>query len=188
MALLSPLRASVLRTTAAAAAWLMATTAAGGQGPSLEYAIKANYLCKFGPFVEWPAGVFAGASAPFNVCVVGQDPFGSALDEATRGQVVAGHPVAVRRLHGAGGASGCQVVYVSRSGAQATEVIQALRGSPVLIVTDDAQPGGVIQFVMKGGRVRFAIDLAQAQADGLAISSKLLELATAVQPTLRPPL
>ena len=29
------------------------------QSPNVEYAVKATYLYKFAPFVEWPAGTFA---------------------------------------------------------------------------------------------------------------------------------
>src|ERR1700756_4784994 len=47
---------------------------------TLEYAVKAAYLYKFTPFVEWPASAFAGPGSPFNVCVLGDDPFGPALD------------------------------------------------------------------------------------------------------------
>jgi hypothetical protein len=52
----------------------------------------------------------------------------------------------------------------------------------VLTVTDrgSGAAGGMIQFVMQAGRVRFQIDEGAARANGLTISSKLLELAIAV--------
>ena len=163
------------------AAALLLCAAAWAGGPQLEYAVKANYLCKFAPFVEWPASALP-AGSPFNICVVGEDPFGPALDEAVRGQAIAGHPVAVRRMATVSGAPNCQVLYIGRSRVQKpAEVLQQVRGAPILTVSDGPLDGEVVQFVLKDGRVRFAIDAAAAQANGLVISSKLLGLATEVR-------
>ena len=55
-----------------------------------------------------------------------------------------------------------------------------MRGAPVLTVTDDAgDPAarGMIDFVLRDGRVRFRIDPRAAERSGLVISSKLLSLA-----------
>jgi hypothetical protein len=152
------------------------------EGPALEYAVKANYLVKLAPFVGWPPRSFSGQSRSFDICVVGEDPFGSALDEAARGQSVDGRPVTVRRLRSVEPGSGCHVVYVGRS-RESAEDLRTLHGAPVLTVTDDRSGvnGGVVRFVVSDGRVRFVIDLAAAQAANLTLSSKLLALALSVQ-------
>ena len=41
-------------------------------------------------------------------------------------------------------------------------------------------PHGIVHFVPDGGRVRFQVDIRQAEAAGLTISSKLLALAVRV--------
>lgn len=159
---------------------LAAPGAAGAQ--SLEYAVKANYLYKFAPFVEWPPRAFVSETSAFNVCVLGEAPFGDALDEATRGQRVGDRPVSVHRLTTVSPETGCHVVYVGRS-TTAKEALRALRGHPVLTVTDSSQgvTGGVVHFVLQRGRVRFSIDPAAARAQGLVISSKLLGLAVNIR-------
>lgn len=145
---------------------------------TLEYAVKANYLYKFAPFVEWPPRTFPSATSPFNVCVLGEAPFGDALEEATQGQRIGEHPIAVHRLTAATSATGCHVAYIGRSNTT-KETLDALRGHPVLTVTDSDHgvKGGVVHFVLQRGRVRFAIDTRAARAQGLTISSKLLGLA-----------
>ena len=151
---------------------------------SLEWAVKASFLYKFGPFIEWPASAFPAPSSPFVICVFGADPFGDLLDQAARGQTVAGHPVVVRRIESVQGPVDCQVVFVSRSRRQSpAEALRALRGLPVLTVTDARQgiDGGIIHFVVQDGRVRFTIDNGLARAGGLVLSSKLLALATTPQ-------
>ncbi len=169
-----------------AALAMLAITAfpAGASALSLESAVKASFLYKFGPFVEWPASAFPAASSPFNICVFGADPFGGLLDQAARGQTIAGHPVAVRRIESVEGRIDCQVVFVSRSRQPSpAEVLHALRGLPVLTVTDarEGVDGGIIHFVVQDGRVRFTIDNGLARAGGLVLSSKLLALATTPQ-------
>ena len=156
-----------------------ALPAGAADSPSLEYAVKANYLYKFGPFVDWPAEAFAGPAAPFSVCVAGEDPFGAALDEAIKGQTIQGRPVAVRRLTAVVGDNGCQVLYLGRSRTQTTaDALRAVRTAPVLTVTDErlGATGGIVHFVLRDGRVRFAINPTAAQLAGLTLSSKLLAL------------
>jgi len=148
--------------------------------PSLEYAVKANYLYKFAPFVEWPSRVFAQPTTPLTLCVLGEDPFGAALDEAVRGQTFNGRPIAVRRLTAVEPDLSCHILFVSRPASPAgADALKRAAGEPVLTVTDGGPPGeaSVIQFVTEDGHVRFDIDEAAARAGGLGISSKLLGLA-----------
>jgi len=150
--------------------------------PSLEYPVKATFLYKFGSFVEWPQGAFASATAPFVVCIVGDDPFGPVLDRAAANQRVDQHPVVVRHMTQLGrGPIPCHVLYTIGSKAQPTaEVLNAVRGAPVLTVTDDRRgegPRGMVHFVVRNNRVRFLIDSLATEQGGLTISSKLLNLA-----------
>lgn len=153
------------------------------QAQSLEYPVKAAYLPKLGPFVGWPGHAFAGGQSPFVLCVVGPDPFGALLDRAAAGQRLSDHPVVVRRL--AAASRDCHVLYLGQQNSQAVaESLRAVRGSPVLTVTDGARQGGVrgiVHFVVKDSRVRFVIDDQQAADNGLTISSKLMSLALSVR-------
>lgn len=149
---------------------------------SLERAIQANFLFKFAPFVEWPPAAFTAADKGFVICVAGEDPFGSVLNEVVRGQKVAQRPVIVRRTGAQGDPAGCQILFAGPSAAPDYAPFAAAQGQPVLTVTDKgAGPAGaMIEFVRQGGHVRFQIDDGAARANGLKISSKLLGLAIAV--------
>ena len=155
---------------------------AASDGESLEYAIKAAYLYKFGLYVEWPPTVFSALNSAINLCIAGEDPFGADLDTAIRGQYINGRPIAVRRLKSVGRDSGCHILYLGPGNMQeVSQTLEATRGTGVLTVTD--VPGlGIINFVIQGDRVRFAIDEEAAAQNGLAISSKLLSLAVNVRP------
>jgi hypothetical protein len=169
-------------------AWLAAMflVAAGGNAlaqTSLELAIKATYLYKFGPFVDWPAAAFDSPTSTVNICVVGVDPFGAVLDQAVTGQRLAQHPIAVRRLLGP--EPHCHIAFIAGTDAFVAQALDALRGTPVLTVTDVA-PGnashGIVNFVIDGNHVRFDIDADAAARNGISISSKLLSLARSVRP------
>jgi|SRR6185437_3971131 len=152
---------------------------------SLEYAVKATYLYKLAPFVNWPPGTFTSPDAPFDICVLGPDPFDDFLEKAVIGRRLGTHPFKVLRLDAAAAGDDCQVVFISNARAeQVHAALQAFDGRPVLTVTDSGQAGAsgsIVQFVIRGGRVQFEIDNAAAERNHLAISSKLLGLALAVK-------
>ncbi|API60594.1 hypothetical protein BSL82_15935 [Tardibacter chloracetimidivorans] len=158
------------------------TSAAAGADPPLEQAVKASFLFKFVPFVDWPANAFASATAPFQICLSGQDPFGPVLDEVVRGQRVHGRTIIVRRLKDANPA-GCNLLFAGETSDLDPDILSGKAAKPILTVTDRSKSvaGGMIDFVMQGGRVRFRIDERAARASGLRISSKLLGLAVAVE-------
>jgi hypothetical protein len=182
MALLSRL---ALAATVAAVALALAASASGQQAPSLEWAVKASYLYKFAPFIDWPPEVMPADGSPFRICVVGQDPFGPILDAAVHGQEVEGHAIVVARMDAidGDGRAGCRIVFAGQPTGQTTAAtMEALAGAPVLTVTDHSHgvDGGMIEFVLDHGRVRFIVNARAASASGLQISSKLLALAARV--------
>jgi hypothetical protein len=152
-----------------------------------EYEVKAAYLYNFGRFIQWPEDI--PADQPFEICVVGRDPFGPMLDATLKGASISGRPTAVRRLSKAGEAGGCRIAFVSVSEAgRLKETLTALEGSGVLTVSDIpefAQRGGAIQFVLAGNKVRFEINLMTAQNAGLVLSSDLLKVAIAIRKTVK---
>jgi hypothetical protein len=170
--------------TLLAVARLAPAGAASADGSTLEYAVKASYLVKFAPFVEWPPSAFAGPASPFNLCVVGEGPLSAVIDAAAGGQHVGAHPIVVRHYAAGRPGRGCHLLFVGQANRQsARDTLQALVGQPVLTVTDASRgvPGGIIEFLLVDGRVRFDIDPAAAKANGIAISSKLLGLAVSLR-------
>lgn len=147
-------------------------------------AVKAAFLPRFARYVSWPPSAMPRGSDPFVLCVIGDDPFGSALDEAARSQSIDGRRIVVRRLESASAADGCHIAFVDGSRGRPTgQLLAALARRPVLTVTDSANGGqrGVVHFTMVSGRVRFFIDQAGATQRGLTISSRLLALAVGVK-------
>ena len=163
---------------------LLLALAAPARAQPTEAAVKAAFLPRFARYVAWPAAAAPGAGAPFQLCVIGRDPFGRVLDLAAARELIDGHPVAVRRVAAAERAEGCHLAFVQGAAAQETSrMLLALRGQPVLTVTDSrgGAARGMIHFTIVDGRVRFFIDDAAAAQRGLSISSRLLALAAGVR-------
>ena len=107
------------------------------EGTSLERAIKATYLWKFAPFVEWPASVFKSPDSPFVICVLGNNPFGDVLNQAVADQRVSNRPIEIKRISTVGRNSGCQILFDAGSPEQSiAAALAAVQGTPVLTVTD----------------------------------------------------
>ena len=81
---------------------------AGGQVID-EYQVKAAFIYNFAKFVEWPPQTFKSPGDPMSICVLGQNPFGSSLEEAVNGKSVDGRRFAVRQVADMQQAGGCQI-------------------------------------------------------------------------------
>jgi len=156
------------------------------QGPE-EYQVKAVFLFNFTQFVDWPQTSFADARAPFVIGVLGRDPFGSALDEAVRGERVNGRPLVVERYRNRAELKHCQILFIDRSAsAEIEQTLDDLEHTGTLTVSDfdSGSPHDVIiRFLNEDQKIRLRIDVGSAQEAGLTISSKLLRPAHVVGAT-----
>lgn len=170
--------------------WALSATLSLAGGPQAlraqeptEYLVKGAYLFKFGDFVEWPGNALPKPGQPFVIGILGEDPFGPRLDEAVRGHQIQGRPIQVRRFHQPEEVWDVQILYLGAAGAAQRDLIaRSLEGLSILTVCDgDAHPGAVLRFITRGGKVRFAADLAAAEQRQLKLSSKLLSLAVSLK-------
>jgi hypothetical protein len=138
-------------------------------------------LFNFAQFVDWPPKAFPEAQTPLVIGILGEDLFGSYLDETVRGEKVNDRPLVVQRYHRIGEIKTCHVLFISRSeSARLEEILASLKGRSILTVgdTDDfALRGGMIRFVTEKNKIRMRINLEAVKAANLTISSKLLRLA-----------
>ena len=152
------------------------------QAPAFdEYQVKAAFLYNFAKFVEWPPGTFANSTDPIEICIVGQNPFGSTLENMVQGKKVGDRAFAVRLLADTQQASQCQILFIGSAEWRRTRaLLEALKNPGVLTVgesSDFTVLGGIISFRLDGPRVRIKVDRQTAERAKLRISSKLLSLA-----------
>lgn len=150
-----------------------------------EYQLKAAFLYNLAKFVEWPPEVYGSPMDPLVICILGENPFGEALEQAVHGKTVEGRRVAVRPVAEARQVKGCQILFVSSSERKRVRPILAdIQTSGILTVGDtDGFPaeGGVVDLKLEGGRIRIEVNVEAALRERLRISSRLLSLAQIVK-------
>lgn len=173
------------RLGAALGAICLALSAGGSaQGPS-EHQVKAAFLFNFARFVDWPANAFADPGAPYQLCVLGQDPFGPDLEATIGKKTVNGRGFRIVRATDVRDLAGpCHIVFVAESEAdRPKETLKRLSAEGVLTVSEIegfAELGGVINFIVVDDKVRLEINLDAAERARLQVSSQLLKLARVV--------
>lgn len=171
---------------AGAIAFLLALPAGGVQQTPVtsEYRVKAVFLYNFVQFTEWPANAFADAKAPLVIGVLGNDPFGSALDETIAGERIHDRKLIVKRSHKLDDLKDVHLLFVSASEEKRVDsIIAAFQTRPVLLVGESegfAQRGGIIRFYLANNKVRFVINPTAAKQRGVRLSAQLLKLGTPV--------
>ena len=162
------------------------TSAARGDAPSREYEVKAAMICNFAQFVEWPGDAFESESSPLVVEVVGNNPFGDALDQVAANKRVGGRAIVVNRVKTADKIEPCHILFVANNQeANLAAIMEKVRGRAVLTLGEcDSFPwsGGIIRFYTSEGKIRFEANVKAAEAARLKISSKLLKLARIFDP------
>jgi hypothetical protein len=169
-----------------AAAWLATFIQNANAGePVEEYRLKAAFVSKFADFVEWPPQAWKSPSDPLLICVLGENPFGSALDQAVSGKTVQDRKIAVRYMTGAAQIAGCQILFVSSSERKHyRSILKLIPANGVLTVSDAdnfTSEGGMVDLPLDGERIRIVINLEAVEQARLRISSKLLGLARIVR-------
>ncbi len=149
-----------------------------------EYEIKAAYIYNFINYIDWPENAFPAQGGTITIGVVGQSPFGAAL-QTLNGKQVKGRTLALKQVTDMKDLDQCQIVFINSSEkSRLPELLEKLKDSRVLTVSEIdgfAQQGGIINFISEHNKVRFEINPDAAHRLGLNISSELLKLAKLVK-------
>lgn len=141
---------------------------------------KTSLIFNLTKFVEWPQ---TAPDRTLNLCVFREDSIAPTLatlrDKTSKGLVLR-----TPRADTTDEARSCQVLFVGR-GEQSSlrPLVRALRGQPVLVVSDipdSAATGAAVEVFLDGRRLAFKINKGAADAAGIKLSSQLLSLAKAV--------
>ena len=152
-------------------------------GESAEYPLKLAFLYNFTKFVEWPAGSFRSPDSPLSICIVGHNPFSLEVENELRTRPVGSHAVEFVALKQTDKLNLCHIVFIPVTEKDQAGILRSLKGSGALTVGESegfAVRGGIVNFTIEGGKVRFEINTLAADRAGLRISSKLLSLARVV--------
>lgn len=152
------------------------------QAHPTESQVKAAYIFNFGKFVHWQAR--PSDSGSFDICVIGKNPFGSALAATVSGEKLDGKDIRVRNVFSLPDAARCRILFVSSSEKSRLKPILAMAKQSNLLTVSDmsgfAQRGGMIELVTLRDRIRFQVNVGAISDAGLTVSSELLKVAVKV--------
>jgi hypothetical protein len=158
--------------------------------PPTEHQVKAAFMLHFAKLVAWPGWPKPSEpDQPFEIALVGRDPFGEQLEATIGASLVQGRPIRIRRAPTVARLEGQpQILFIGDADPeQVRRALRAVKGQPVLTVSeanDFARAGGVVGFrVTSDGRVAFDVNVAEAERSGLKVSSQLLRVARVVETT-----
>ncbi len=153
----------------------------GVSAQALEYKLQAVFLFNFLQYTEWPPDSFPSKQAPLIIGVLGNNPFGTALNEAVADEKIQGRSVVIRYLRHAGEIDLCHALYISKSEEDnLRSILRSLTKLPVLTVGEGERftdIGGHIRFYTDKGKLRFEVNLARLKESRIKLSSQLLKLA-----------
>jgi len=144
--------------------------------PVEEYKIKSGYIFNFTKFITWSE---EADTDTFNICIVGNDPFGDVINGIEQHSAF-NHPIKLFRLSAINQESHCHIVYIGAGG----NFKAATLGKNILTVGEEApftKQCGMIAFVKQQDKIKLQINLKQLQQSGLKVSAKLLEVADLVE-------
>jgi hypothetical protein len=160
---------------------LLLFPSATGFAQDREYQIKAEFLERFTRFIEWPAdSSVSDPSSPFTVCVIGENPYGTYLQDLAAVERIHKKQIEVSDISSVAQIPSCNLLFISKSEKGAlTSILNLTSEKPILTVGDSpgfADRGVLINFYEDLGYVRFEINPGAVRRSGLKFSSRLLKL------------
>jgi hypothetical protein len=146
----------------------------------LEYQVKAVCVLNAVRFVSWPASAFENSDAPLVIGILGENPFGSTLQDVVKGETFQQRRIIVRRVR-VEEAAAVHVLFISHSeNDHLPGILRALGGSSVLTISENerfTQSGGILGLRLAAGRIRFEANPDAAARAQLKINSQFLLMA-----------
>jgi hypothetical protein len=145
-----------------------------------EYRIKAMFLLNFIKYVEWP---IENSRQVIRIGVAGESEMFEALTILAAQRSVEGQKVEIKKVD-ENNVGVFQIIFISGADhGKLDEKIRKLSGKGILTVSEDdkckSRQAGINLF-NQDNKIRFEINLTPVKNNGMKVSSKLMELASAV--------
>jgi YfiR/HmsC-like len=145
-----------------------------------ERSVRAAYVFNLIQYVQWPA-----QGQELTIGFAGEAATGDVIAPLLNGKKRDGQTIRVLLSPSENDLARCSLVYVADGApGEARRTLEKLKGHGVLTVGEtDAfvRDGGMIALVNSGDHIRIEVNLEAAQAAGIRISSRVLNLATIVR-------
>ena len=153
-----------------------------------EEQVQAVYLYNFSKFITWPEEAFQADDSPFNICILGEDPFNETLNSAIQGETARERIIDIVFFKTFNEQTltetSCQTLFITDEYSdELAEIFAISREHAILTVSNIenfVKRGGMIEFYISNSKVRFFIEPDSVRNVGLDPSAKLLRVASVV--------
>jgi hypothetical protein len=152
---------------------------------SIEYKVKAAYIYNFSKFTDWPDDFSFEKHQSFTICILGKDPFGTAINPIENKTVHGHHIKLIYFSQMNSKVSTCKILFIAEAEEGFVQsILLALSNTRVLTIGESpnfATSGGIIGFVIRDGRVQLQINETAAAQAKLNFDPRLLKLGELVE-------
>jgi hypothetical protein len=149
------------------------------------YAVKAAFLYNFFRYTDWPDPKDKKAPEPFELWVVGDDPFGELLDKTFKGKKIDGRTVTITRHKDVPKSLDAHMVFAGTlTDKQRAKLIELAKGKSLLLIGDVAgfaELGAHANLLLNDGNISVEVNTGEVKSSSLSISSDLLKVSTVVK-------
>ena len=150
--------------------------------------LKAVILGRLPSFIQWNAELYKPENSQnFNLCVLGNNPFGSILDKIYEKRTIKKKTPKIRYLNNINELAGCHLVYIAESEKRdISEIVERAKQLSILTIgeTDGFEDKGVIiKLYVENKKIKFIINIQAAKESALTISSQLLTMSKIINHT-----
>lgn len=145
----------------------------------LSYQIKAAYIYNILKFVSFPESALHGEGV-LNVCVLGEDRFGSALDEINGAGIPQGIINIIRLKNGRAPLGDCNVLYVVETEKRNIKsILSRIDTQTTLTISEFSSfidHGGLIELFEQDDSIRFRVNEELAKKTDFQVAAQLIQL------------
>lgn len=145
-----------------------------------EYVVKAGMVRYFATCVKWPPTAMPADTKEIILGVLGKNPF-AGCEKMLSGKEVRGMTIKVVEMKSPADLAGAHIAFIGKGDdGKLGDIMKALDGKPVLTVGETeafGKAGGVLEFVIEDGKIRFKFDAGAGKKAGLLVNPKLKEKA-----------
>jgi hypothetical protein len=147
-----------------------------------EYSVRAALVLNLTKYVEWPQ-----MNKELTIAFVGDGPMGETLKTMLAGRSNGVLPVRVLLSPSDEELERCNIIYIGHTSSKRVHAALGRAGARSTLTVGETdsftREGGMVSLVRVGEQVQIQINLDAAQAAGLKISSRLLNLPSVVRIT-----
>lgn len=142
---------------------------------------ESAYIYQFTNFIEWPSSKKSG---DFVIGVVGNADVNQYLQVLAKSRKVGSRAIVVKQFKLVEEANGCHIIFLANNKlSDFMTACEKAKASQALLITEKegyGKKGAGINFVIKGGKLKFELNKSSLKFSGLSVSSKLEQLAIIV--------